>query len=91
MNPDCHFGDHRWGDNGRCRDCDAFNGGLLQWQSVEKARREGRHHGNHMHRTAGTAAACLRATHDEGPCADQGGCYDHEPSAAFMETLEPVG
>lgn len=90
MNPDCHFGDHRFADNGWCRDCDTFSGGLLQWKAVEKALREGRHHGNHSHRTAFAAAACERPTHEEGACADQGGCYVHEPSEAFdAQWVEP--
>jgi hypothetical protein len=83
MNPDCHYGDHSWGDNGWCRRCDAFNGGMLQWMQVEKAEREGRHHGDHFHRTASAASACPRATHDAGPCGDRGGCFHHEPSDAF--------
>ena len=83
-NPDCHFGDHDWELNGRCRHCDAFNGGLLQWAAIAKAQREGRHHGNHFHRTLAAAARCSHPTHDEQPCADTGGCYQHEPSTTFV-------
>lgn len=88
FNPDCHYGDHSWSSNGQCRNCDAFNGGWLQWQAVEKAQHEGRHHGDHFHRTASTAAACRRPTHDEGPCAAVGGCMFHEADAAFLAASE---
>jgi hypothetical protein len=87
MNPDCHYGDHRWADNGQCRDCDAFSGGLLQWRAIEKAQREGRHHGDHFHRTLAAAEACKRPTHDGDPCADKGGCFHHEASESFLATL----
>ena len=86
-NPDCHFGDHYYLANGHCRDCNAFNGGWLQYMAIEKAQREGRHHGDHFHRTAEAATACRRPTHDEGPCADKGGCYQHEASATFDHAL----
>jgi hypothetical protein len=60
LNPDCHYGDHRWQDNGWCSDCGAFNGGLLQWQRTEKAIREGRFHFGHFHLTVARKAACRR-------------------------------
>lgn len=88
MNPDCHFGDHSWMDNGYCAYCPAFNGGFLQWRAIEKAQREGRHHGNHFHRTLQATEACPRKTHPEQPCADKGGCFTHEASEQFMETLD---
>lgn len=86
-NPDCHFGDHYWENNGHCRDCSVFNGGWLQWMAVEKAQREGRHHGDHFHRTIDKAMMCPRATHPEGPCAAMGGCFAHEADEAFMAAL----
>lgn len=86
-NPECHFGDHYWEANGHCRDCLAFNGGWLQWMQVEKAEREGRHHGDHYHRTAEKAAACARPDHASELCADTGGCLHHEASEAFMDAL----
>ena len=87
-NPECHYGDHYWQDNGQCRDCSAFNGGMLQWAAVEKAEREGRHHGDHFHRTIEKAASCRRQTHDQRVCADKGGCLHHDASDAFMAALE---
>ena len=90
LSADCHYGDHRYGGGATCQECGRFNAGLLSWFGVEKAQREGRHHGDHYHRTADAAAACRRPTHDEGPCADRGGCLVHEASDAFLATLEPA-
>jgi hypothetical protein len=84
---DCHYGDHDIQDNGHCSHCGYFSGALLQWKAVEKAEAEGRHHGDHYHRTIAAAKACRRPTHDEGPCGDRGGCIHHEPSAAFDHAL----
>jgi hypothetical protein len=84
---DCHYGDHDILGNGYCDNCGYFSGGLLQWKAVEKAEREGRHHGNHYHLTDAAAQRCKHPTHDEGPCGDQGGCMHHEPSAAFDHAL----
>ena len=60
MNADCHYGDHDFERNGRCRHCDAFNGGWLAWQAQEKAERLGLTHGDHFHRTPEAKAACRR-------------------------------
>ena len=62
MNPDCHYGDHDFERNGRCRHCDAFNGGWLAWQAHEKAERLGLTHGDHFHRTPEAKAACRQDT-----------------------------
>jgi hypothetical protein len=91
VNPDCHFGDHWWLRNGQCRDCSAFNGGWLNWMRVEKAQREGRHHGDHFHLTDAIAAAGPRKSHAEGPCANAGGCLVHEASDEVTAMLgEPA-
>lgn len=87
LNPNCHFGDHDFLANGHCKHCDKFNGSWLQWQAHEKAAREGRHHGNHYHWNQTTAMLCKEKTHDREFCADNGGCFYHEPSDKFMEAL----
>jgi hypothetical protein len=77
-------GDHDY-RGGTCRECGRFNGALLAWERIEKAQREGRHHGNHFHNTDVAAQRCPNPTHDEGPCADLGGCLTHDPSVAWMD------
>jgi hypothetical protein len=59
--------------------------------AVEKAEREGRHHGDHFHRTTTKAAACKHPDPDAGPCSDGGGCLHHEASDVFLDRLEEVG
>jgi hypothetical protein len=88
-NIDCYFGDHRYGGGATCVDCGHFNAPLLSWLRVEKAQREGRHHGDHYHLTAEKAAACPRPTHDAGPCADRGGCMIHDASEAWERANWP--
>ncbi len=87
MNPDCHFGDHRYGDGPTCLDCGHFNAGLLAWLRIEKAQREGRHHGDHFHNSAETALRCKRPSHDAGSYRDNGGCFVHDASDGCFEKL----
>ena len=64
-NAECHYGDHSWQANGRCSNCDKFNGGILQWNAFEKAEREGRAHWGHYHRTIERKLACKRGPDPE--------------------------
>ena len=39
INPDCHYGDHDWLRNGRCKRCWQFNPGILHLARQEKKER----------------------------------------------------
>lgn len=83
---DCHYGDHFYEGNGAtCGNCGYFNAPLLNWLRVEKAQKEGRHHGTHYHLTKAKAETCNNKTHDEQKCANNGGCFIHDPSEEWEE------
>lgn len=83
---ECHYGDHYYsGEGATCSNCGFFNAPLLNWLRVEKAQKEGRHHGDHYHLTIEKAKACKTPTHAEQPCADVGGCMIHEASDEWLE------
>ena len=80
-NPDCHFGDHRWAANGWCKDCDAFNGGLLQFARFDAAEKAGTliWHGDpedeagnaHYHFAEKAASACRAYRTEPGETTDE--------------------
>ena len=72
MNENCHYGDHDFERNGRCRHCDAFNGGWLAYQAREKAEHLGLTHGDHFHRTAAAKDTCRTETRYPWPAETPG-------------------
>jgi hypothetical protein len=59
-NENCHFNDHDFLGNGRCKWCDKFSVDYLWYIQYEKAERDGRTHGDHFHRTLLTRDKCTK-------------------------------